>query len=618
MQNRTVLLSAAVCLALAAACGSNRQGFDDTKNNPNGPGGPGEIAPAGSELVVQPELKEATIVEGQPTVIDYTATLKLPDGSTSDVTQETKFEEEGAFLGVVLGTFNGARFTAAGNRVGRSTILGSARGLQARATLVLKTEKIVIGPGADQSAPSKFGGTEDPGAAPDWAYPDSGIIVPPNMNELEFQFKPRPSQNLFELTFDSPVLKLRVFFGCQTVGAGCGYTPDKTVWDLISSAGRDQDPLKYTLRAVNSTAPAKFGKAGPREIAFTKEDLTGGIYYWNAGAGSTRRYEFGVSGQKAEAYLDQASGKAGVCVGCHVLSRDGSRIAFGIDIPGGSYRVYTVSTKSELYNSPGSNFFSFSPDSQQILVSAGSNISLRNAATGAAITDPLVPSGTMPDWSPDGKTIVYAKTQTPLPIGGNPGVDSAGLEVIRNYNGTWSGGQSIVPFAGKNKFYPSFSPDSAWILFNASPSNQSSFDAKDAEVWVTDARGGYSPIKLALASTGGDSWPKWSPVEHTWRGKKIFWLTFSSRRDYGLHPHATTQDNNGNAVKVAQLWMVGFDPEKAAAGQDPSFPAFWLPFQEPDSGNHIAQWVTKVDRMPCSGSCPSGEQCVNGRCVPIK
>lgn len=40
--------------------------------------------------------------------------------------------------------------------------------------------------------------------------------------------------------------------------------------------------------------------------------------------------------------------------------------------------------------------------------------------------------------------------------------------------------------------------------------------------------------------------------------------------------------------------MVGVDPARAAAGNDPSFVAFWLPFQDLASGNHIAQWVEEI------------------------
>ena len=87
------------------------------------------------------------------------------------------------------------------------------------------------------------------------------------------------------------------------------------------------------------------------------------------------------------------------------------------------------------------------------------------------------------------------------------------------------------------------------------------------------------------------------------------------------------------AEKVAQLRVVWqaktkifdsamqFDPAKAALGQDPSYPAFWLPFQDMTTGNHIAQWSSQVPRGTCSGTgmstCQTGEACVNGACTPI-
>jgi hypothetical protein len=87
------------------------------------------------------------------------------------------------------------------------------------------------------------------------------------------------------------------------------------------------------------------------------------------------------------------------------------------------------------------------------------------------------------------------------------------------------------------------------------------------------------------------------------------WLTFTSERAYGLR----LADG-----QRAQLWMVGFDPARAAQGQDPSFAAFWLPFQDIGGGNHIAQWVTQVKRQPCTvqTDCPADLQCRNGVCYP--
>ncbi|GMV18237.1 MAG: hypothetical protein HS104_01310 [Polyangiaceae bacterium] len=65
--------------------------------------------------------------------------------------------------------------------------------------------------------------------------------------------------------------------------------------------------------------------------------------------------------------------------------------------------------------------------------------------------------------------------------------------------------------------------------------------------------------------------------------------------------------------------MSAFDPELGQQGKDPSLPAFWLPFQDIAGGNHIAQWVTSVERQPCTDKkeCQAGEDCVNGKCVPI-
>jgi hypothetical protein len=92
------------------------------------------------------------------------------------------------------------------------------------------------------------------------------------------------------------------------------------------------------------------------------------------------------------------------------------------------------------------------------------------------------------------------------------------------------------------------------------------------------------------------------------------WFTFSSRRPMGLRPPAL----DAEGLPVAQIWMASFDPASAAAGEDPSTAAFWLPFQEPDSGNHIAQWTTEVDRSDCSvdSDCAENELCENGTCLP--
>ena len=51
---------------------------------------------------------------------------------------------------------------------------------------------------------------------------------------------------------------------------------------------------------------------------------------------------------------------------------------------------------------------------------------------------------------------------------------------------------------------------------------------------------------------------------------------------------------------------------------DPSMPPFWLPFQDISGGNHIAQWTTKVARVPCTSDlqCAANEKCADAHCYP--
>src|SRR3954453_22618375 len=72
----------------------------------------------------------------------------------------------------------------------------------------------------------------------------------------------------------------------------------------------------------------------------------------------------------------------------------------------------------------------------------------------------------------------------------------------------------------------------------------------------------------------------------------------------------------------AQLWMAAIDLDtgKVASGGDVSWPAFWLPFQDLATQNHLGQWTQKNFKGACggdAGACPSGYVCDNGGCAEI-
>jgi hypothetical protein len=482
---------------------------------------------------------------------------------------------------------------------------------------------VEIGPGADSGSPGKFGGPTS--GTISVVYPPNGVITPPNTNSIEFHFIPSPGETLFELTFHAPSTTLKVYTGCTPLNGGCVYTPDAVFWQSLVAYARGTAPVTYTVRGVNGNSPGSVGTSAQRTIAFAEQDISGGIYYWNT-AGVIQRYDFGFPNAPAQLYLTPASVGAFACVGCHVMSRDGARIAVGQDIPSPApYKVLDVLSKQQVMSSNGpvggqANFFSFSPDAKYLLTSDGVSISMLDVGTNTALAPAFAYPATMPDWSPDGLHMVYAKPQSPPPFNFPvPGVDSASLMTMHFNGAGWDNPTTLVPFNGQNNYYPAYSPDGQWVVFNRSPSNAESFanaapdpDAgtmPDGELWAVSANGG-SAVRLSQATDpGACSWPKWAPVKNDYYGGKIMWLTFSSARAYGLRL---------SQGQRTQLWMVAFDPAKAMLGQDATFPAFWLPFQDISGGNHIAQWTTKIPRKPCNtnSDCDQGEFCKNGHCQP--
>jgi hypothetical protein len=172
----------------------------------------------------------------------------------------------------------------------------------------------------------------------------------------------------------------------------------------------------------------------------------------------------------------------------------------------------------------------------------------------------------------------------------------------------------VPPELGKNRYYPAISPDGATVLYDestcsgtptmgATPDRSCNADTDPtATMFISrlppaDA----TPIALTKANSPGvgdngntsltNSFPKWAPftVQQD-EFHKLFWFTFSSSRQYGLRsPPASA--STSETTKGTLIWMVGV--QVGTNGEDPSFTAFCLPFQDITTSNHIAQW-TKV------------------------
>jgi hypothetical protein len=128
-----------------------------------------------------------------------------------------------------------------------------------------------------------------------------------------------------------------------------------------------------------------------------------------------------------------------------------------------------------------------------------------------------------------------------------------------------------------------------------------------AKTWAVAPSAGAQPIYLARANAPGvrdgsssdlsNTFPRFSPFAQAQGAGRLFWVTVASRRQLGLRnppPTPSSADPTELGTSGQVLWMFAVDPDKLASGQDGSYPAFYLPFQDLTTSNHIGQWTQRV------------------------
>lgn len=531
---------------------------------------------------------------------------------------------------------------------------------------------------------SKFNGpvVTDGSQKPQVVYPNSGALVPPNLGQLEFHFLPGNSTNsLFELRFTNTVTDLRVYLRCYLpsgftlpsgVSRGCIYTPEAKVWTYLAETNRGGDPVRVTMRATDDSGTGAVGTSAPISLQFARSDLRGALYYWTTAPShvGVMRYDFAnpdpAASKTAESILTNSNISTGVsCVGCHALSRNGKKVVAEVNGQAdGRVALIDLSTwkstdKTSLQQNGAklSTFESWNPDGTQYVGVYGDSGATRNnlmifdgstaglvseiAGTGTSASSP-----THPDWSSDGKTIAY---MSPGYQGTNQRSFKGSIKMVKaNTDGSWSAPITVVPMhdpsttgnTAKNRYYPAIAPDNSFLVYDESTcptggdTNYTCDSDTDqsARLWAAPLTANAPRTELANANRGGvmdgstvdltTSYPKWSPfvTQGSKSGGRLMWVTFSSSRNFGLRTIPNSTDGSEN-TKGSQLWMAAVDPDKVAAGVDPSYPAFFLPFQDITTSNHIAQWAQYLVSNGCSTdgeTCGGSATCCNGlQCVQL-
>ncbi len=544
-------------------------------------------------LTIDPPTSELMIQNGVPAHEMFTATLTYPDGTTEDVTDRTLFA-----IDVTYGTFSANDLAM--STAGKAQVNAIYTDKMGQAQVIGRVSSVRIDPSLPPNTPDLFNGPEDPSKAPAIAYPPVGTVMPRNLGDFEIHWTDAHGNNVFEISLHTEFSDVRVYVPGGNGLPAAGPMPS---WNSFSAAEwltavGVQPSVSYRVRGANTAAPGVVGADAPRTVDLSNEPMEGGLYYW-ATASSTGvygifRHDMSKPGQPAEEYMttNQTSGR---CVACHVLSRDGTKMAITYDGGDHNATLLDVATAALQPEANRWNFGTFTPDNSQFISVEDGTMVVRDAATQTVITTmPTSSSVSHPDLSPDGTKLVYVH---PSAAAHQDWSFTGGQIYWRTYDPASHDFGPEIPLVndGANNYYPSWSPDGQWVVFNKNAAGNS-YNDPNASVWVVKADGSQPPIELAKANQAQgltNSWARWAPFPQTYgtTNEPMFWITVSSKRDLG-----TRMINSGLAEqnKTPQLWMTPFFPDRAAAGQDPSAVLFRLPFQNLTSRNHIAQWTEKV------------------------
>jgi hypothetical protein len=431
--------------------------------------------------------------------------------------------------------------------------------------------------------------------APAIVYPNDETLFPQNIFRILFQWN-EGANDLFRVTFTSPVTEVVVYTTLDR------WEPDETIWSwlAVSNAGSTADVL---VEGVSTTDPSVVWVADAITIGFSVAAVEGAIFYWSTGTAAMMRAT--LSDPAPEQFYGVPPD--GTCVACHTVARNGTRAAVGYG--GHNLEVFDIPSRTVTIpaGSYGHSWATFNPDASLVLVADRGVLTLLDAATGVPVgpDDGVVPfpvAGrfpTMPDWAPAGDAVAVAAS----PQANDRHLNESAIWVIPYAAGVWGTPTELVPSAGADdsSYYPSYSPDSAWVAYIHSEDN--SDNQPTSRAMLISSAGGGTPIDLGrlndyvnntIGLDLGNTMPTWAPTSSVGTN----WLAFSSIRDYGKVLVGAGTD---------QLWVAAMDLSLAATGTDPSYPAFWLPFQDSEETNHRAYWAHDPTKK-----CPGGPEFCDG------
>lgn len=687
LRSPTAALFVAMALATYVGCGGGKDSTFEEDDGPNddpggssgGPGGGlggGGGADGGGVNAVQviesariePADAARTIARGAQVTQPFRvlAIMRGRPGAEVDITARSVFYVPDNYLVGGFPLDGASTFTSrlpstaspSPQRGGRVTVQakaantdGSITEITTSFTVLLESPAVTPPTGAPEASPAlpaqpgtRFIGAAAPERAPQIVYPNPGVLLPPNLKRLDVQWRRGAADNdLFEVSFVSAGATISYYTRCSSTPTGfvtgdlestaCAFALRGDLYDTLAESNRGTGTLTLRVRGANEASGA-FGASASQTLEFAENRVDGAVYYWNASSPpSIDRFDFG-SGEGTP-QIFQRTGEDGVsnnhgCVGCHALSRDGTKMMSSTGNSSQGQLVYMndVANKTLASGMTGATtgasndnrvlVGSFSPDGASFVAAPPRNsggderVYFHDGTTGArSFSYDLGFKVSHPEWSPDGKKIAVTR------IGGT---NSSSIEFQRGGISMLTTATSftstltptvvdiIAPETGVSSYNPTFLPDSSFLLFSRTDCEGGAgcngyADAK-AKTWAIAPTAGATAIPLTKSAEPGpndgvntelmDTFPRATPFKTVHRGGTLMWFTISSQRRAGMRTRYLNTSAVGDPATQTLLWMFAVDPAKLALGQDGSYAGFYLPFQNMRTSNHMASWAERL------------------------